>query len=50
MLLGEAGLFLHHAERSPGGHALKLLGCQLVIDVEEVKDLRNSNKVIIFPY
>lgn len=42
-LLGKAGLLLHHREHCPGGHMLKLLGGQLVFEVQEVEDLDNNN-------
>lgn len=42
VLLGKGGLLLHHRERCPGGHTLELLGCQLVIKVQEVEYLDNK--------
>jgi len=43
VLLGHAGLPLHHEQNRPGGHTLVLLGCQLVLEVQEVQDLDNNN-------
>lgn len=42
VLLGEAGPLLQHGEDYPGGDTLKLLGCQLVFEVQEVEDLENN--------
>lgn len=47
VLLGKARLLLQHGEHRPGGHALKLQGCQLVFEVQEVKNLENSNTLQI---
>lgn len=39
VLVSKVGLLLHHEEHRPGGHTLVLLGCQLVLEVQEFKDL-----------
>lgn len=46
VLLGKARPFLHHEEHRPGGHTLELPGCQLVFEVQEVKDLQTRRKLI----
>lgn len=46
VLLSKARLLLQHEEHCPGGHALKLQGCQLVFEVQEVKNLENSNNTL----
>ncbi len=42
VLLGKAWLLLHHGEHRPGGHMLKLLGGQLVFEVQEVENLDDN--------
>lgn len=39
VLLGKAWPLLRHKEYRPGGHTLKLLGCQLVFEVQEINYL-----------
>lgn len=46
VLLGKAGLLLHHGESRPGGHTLKLLGCQLVFEVQKVEDLHKTQNTL----
>lgn len=46
VLLGKARFLLQHGEHRPGGHTLKLQGCQLVFEVQEVKNLENSNNTL----
>lgn len=44
VLLGKAGLLLHHRECRPGGHTLKLLSCQLVFEVQEIEYLKQQKR------
>ena len=43
VLMCKAGLLLHHGERRPGGHKLKLLCRQLVFEVQKLEDLQQNN-------
>lgn len=45
VLLGKAWLLLHHRQHCPGGHTLKLSGCQLVFEVQKFKYLKNSRNI-----
>lgn len=51
VLLGKARFLLHHGERRPGGHTLELLRCQLVFEMEKLKNLddvkHNKQKTFI---